>query len=651
MPVVNQDTPLDAISDEIKKEKKVLQTILDTSPVGIIVFDREGKITYANERARRLLGLSQSEVGKRFYNDPQWNISTPEGLTFPEESLLFNQVQSTLKPIFDERRAIKEQSGLTYLLSINATPLFDDEGAFDGMVATIEDITKRMQAEKVKNDALIATKESERFLANIFASIQDGVSILDENLKILRVNPIMEEWYSYNMPLVGKKCYEAYHSRAEPCEVCPTLESLESGQAAYEVVPKRGPEGEIVGWLDLYSFPLFDVGTGKLKGVIEYVRDITAKKNAEDALLESEQKYRTLFDSNLVPAAIADANGRFLQINPAFTDISGYTPDDLATVSATTLYVKQEDRARILGILMDEGQVKHEECQLRGKDGREIWAAISMKLIDLNGEKRIVVFAVDTTEKHQAEIALKDLYEQTLQVSEMKTNLITFASHELKTPLTPIIGWVDFFQTRRAKGENLDMVITNEILDSLFQSTKRLERIINNFLDIDRIERGQLDLQIATQSVANLMRNAIENVASLSQNRHIEITNEMQDEFLAVDAVRIEEIFTNILTNAIKYSPENTVVKITSTTTPESFSVAIKDQGYGFIAEELRDVWRPFSTSYLRKQSLESMPGTGVGLYIAKALTEQHGGTIQIHSEGRDRGSAVIITLPFNPTT
>jgi hypothetical protein len=451
------------------------------------------------------------------------------------------------------------------------------------------------------------------------------------------------------MPLVGKICYEAYHSRSEPCEVCPTLKSLASGQSAYEVVPKRGPEGEIVGWLDLYSFPLFSQLSGKLRGVIEYVRDITAKKKAEDALLDSENKYRTLFESYLVPAGIADMEGHFIEINPAFTELSGYSVSDLENFPAESFYVNPEDRIRVMGTLKQEGQVKFEDIHLRTKDGKEIWVTLSMRIMALNGEPRILAIATDTTEKHYAEKALQDLYEETREISEMKTNLITFASHELKTPLTPIIGWVDYFKTQRARGHSLEDVVTNDILDSLGQSSRRLDRIINNFLDIDRIGRGQIDLQFSEQSIGTLMRNVIENVNAFAQDHNIEIFNALEDSILVVDAVRIEEVLTNVLTNAIKYSPENTVVKIFSNVTPESYSIIIQDQGFGFTPEELRDVWRPFSRSYLHKQSLESVPGTGVGLYLSKALTEQHGGTIELWSEGRDRGTTVTITLPKPP--
>lgn len=127
-------------------------------------------------------------------------------------------------------------------------------------------------------------EERRCFLSSIFESIQDGISILDRDLNIVGVNPTMEKWYAHSMPLVGKKCYVAYHCRREPCLVCPTLRTLKTQNCAYEVVPKTGPEGKVVGWIDLYTFPLFDSSTGEMKGVIEYVRDATDRKKAEEIL-------------------------------------------------------------------------------------------------------------------------------------------------------------------------------------------------------------------------------------------------------------------------------------------------------------------------------------------------------------------------------
>jgi PAS domain S-box-containing protein len=137
-------------------------------------------------------------------------------------------------------------------------------------------------------------QDRERFLSSMFESIQDGISILAEDYTVLRVNKAMENWYSHALPLVGKKCYEAYHLRDKPCESCPTQRSLQTSEAAYEVVRKVGPAGEVTGWIDLYTFPLIDMKTGQMKGVIEYVRDITERKMAEDRLQASLQEKEVL---------------------------------------------------------------------------------------------------------------------------------------------------------------------------------------------------------------------------------------------------------------------------------------------------------------------------------------------------------------------
>jgi PAS domain S-box-containing protein len=137
-------------------------------------------------------------------------------------------------------------------------------------------------------------QERERFLSSMFESIQDGISILAKDYTILRVNKAIENWYSHALPLVGKKCYEAYHLSDRICDICPTRKTIETSDTAYEVVPKVGSGGEMTGWLDLYSFPLIDNKTGQMKGVIEYVRDITERKKAEDRLQDSLQEKEVL---------------------------------------------------------------------------------------------------------------------------------------------------------------------------------------------------------------------------------------------------------------------------------------------------------------------------------------------------------------------
>jgi PAS domain S-box-containing protein len=147
-----------------------------------------------------------------------------------------------------------------------------------------------------RKQAESAVQDRERFLAGIFDSIQDGLSVLDLNFTILRVNQTMEEWFAPARPLVGKKCYEAYQFRKTECESCPMRKTLLTSKAAFGIVPKVGPGGEAVGWLGLYSFPFRDQASGRMKGVIEFVRDITDQKRAEEQIRLDEARLQSLYN-------------------------------------------------------------------------------------------------------------------------------------------------------------------------------------------------------------------------------------------------------------------------------------------------------------------------------------------------------------------
>ncbi|MFX1274590.1 MAG: ATP-binding protein [Promethearchaeota archaeon] len=137
-------------------------------------------------------------------------------------------------------------------------------------------------------------EENSIFLQNLFDAIQDGISVLDRNLNIIRVNSWMEKMYSSEMPLIGKKCYSAYQQRSSPCLWCPSIKTIETGQMHSEIVPYPSEENPI-GWIDLSAFPLKD-GDINVKNVIEYVKDITKQIEFQNKLQKSEQQHREAFN-------------------------------------------------------------------------------------------------------------------------------------------------------------------------------------------------------------------------------------------------------------------------------------------------------------------------------------------------------------------
>lgn len=154
--------------------------------------------------------------------------------------------------------------------------------------SVLADTNQRLLAEIAERKRIQKKlKNSESFLDNIIESIQDGISVLNTDLTIRHTNSVMKKWYQQNLPLVGKKCYECYHNRIEPCEICPTVRCLKSGNAEHETVP--GLPGSSVEWIELFSFPIMDKETGKRTGAVEFVRDITKSKQMELQLSRAQK--------------------------------------------------------------------------------------------------------------------------------------------------------------------------------------------------------------------------------------------------------------------------------------------------------------------------------------------------------------------------
>ena len=271
--IVRDITERKLAEDRLLESRRTLQTLMSNLP-GMAYRcsnDRDRTMEFVNEGCVNLTGYKPAELinnSKTAYNQ----------LIHPDEC---DRVSDTVQTAIKEHKPfqltyrIKTADGEQKWVWEMGQGVFSPKGELQAVEGFISDITEKIQMQE-------SIKENERFLSEIFTCIQDGISVLDTGLNIVKTNAAMEKWYAHAMPLVGKKCFEAYHCRKSRCDECPTCRTIETGKADYEVVPKTGPGGKIVGWIDLYSFPLLDEATGKLKGVIEYVRDITDRKTVEN---------------------------------------------------------------------------------------------------------------------------------------------------------------------------------------------------------------------------------------------------------------------------------------------------------------------------------------------------------------------------------
>lgn len=254
--------------------------------------------------------------------------------------------------------------------------------------------------------------DAEKLLLASFDAIQDGISVLDADLNILRVNKVMEQLYSHALPLVGKKCYQVYQNRDIPCEACPSLKALHSGEKAFEEVPQV-QEGKLTGWIELFSYPLKS-SSGEVTGVIEFVRDITARKKVEEALFERESLFRTTLYSIGDAVITTDKQGRVGQMNPVAEALTGWSESDargrpldqvFRIINEKTRHTVENPVARVLREGMIVGLANH--TVLIGKDGKETPIADSGAPIKSDsGEVTgvVLVFRDMTEEQKQQEM-------------------------------------------------------------------------------------------------------------------------------------------------------------------------------------------------------------------------------------------------------
>ncbi len=188
---------------------------------------------------------------------------------------------------------------------------------------------EREDKERTLQETHATIRDQERFLAGVFDAIQDGIMVAAPDMTILRVNSTVEKRFPHAMPLAGRKCHEAFYSRKRPCKNCQSLKTLETGKASSGVHPIVGPDGECKGWVEVFSYPLFDHGTGRLRGVIEYSRDITEKKRAEEARRQSEELLNTFLNSSQDKIFLKDERRRYLFMNEAGLSFLGLTREEI----------------------------------------------------------------------------------------------------------------------------------------------------------------------------------------------------------------------------------------------------------------------------------------------------------------------------------
>ncbi|MEW8365284.1 MAG: PAS domain S-box protein, partial [Candidatus Thiodiazotropha taylori] len=241
----------------------------------------------------------------------------------------------------------------------------------------------------------LALRDSETFLQDVFHAIQDGIVVLDTDYNIIRTNRWMEEHYRHLMPLAGRKCHQTFHDRDELCETCPSHEVIRNGLPNSDVIPVTLNNGER-GWFEVSVYPVKD-DSGQVINIIEYIKDISDRKNAEQKL----ERFRKLLDQSNDGIYIINANdGSFLDVNSTAYNSLGYRLTDLHQMHVWEIDGKIDDKEHWLEMIrqLEVSKTSVYESNYRDKNGHLIPMEVNAQLVEQDNITYLIAIARDLTD-------------------------------------------------------------------------------------------------------------------------------------------------------------------------------------------------------------------------------------------------------------
>jgi PAS domain S-box-containing protein len=324
-------------------------------------------------------------------------------------------------------------------------------------------------------------------------------------------------------------------------------------------------------------------------------------------------------------------DGTIISWNHGAERIYGYTADEVVGQPISILIPadRPDELPVILRRLARGERIEHYLTRRRRKDGRIL--DISVTISPVHGASGEII---------GASAIARDVTEQQAAVKEalrLRDEFISVAAHELRTPLTTIYARLQLAERRLARGD-LDPKTALRDVTLVRQAADRLKALIDRLLDISKIKSGQLQLDRTTTDVADILRSVTSMLAETS-GRDIKLDRSSNGTVLSVDSVRLEEVFVNLLDNAVKYSPAGSPIDVEMVNDDSAVRIAVRDRGSGIDADQRARIFEPFH------RASTSAPGVGLGLHISKEIVELHGGTLTVESPP-DGGSRFVVTLP-----
>lgn len=616
-------------AEALKVSEERVKLILDNAGEGIYGIDLNGYTTFINPAAQRILGYTLEEMKGMMQHD-LIHHHHPDGSPYKRHDCRIYKAMKDGKVHTEANEVFWHKNGHAIPVEYTSSPIRDKNGNITGAVVVFKDVTEEREA-----------KDFQDLVTN---NIPDYIFVKDENFNIVQANQAFLELYpeATRDEVVGSTSVENYEKEDAEIFLEHDRMALETGYSEAEET-LTFPNGEVK---TLLTKKVRFENTEGQRFILGVSRDITG-------LLETQREnedLRVAMQNAVEGIAKLDINGYGLYTNESYAELLGYTTEEMVGMhwKKVTPLDQHEHMASLFQDMIDHGKVTTETFGLR-KDGTTFHQQMTLiPCYDRTGlMDSYYCFFIDITEQKRAEEEIIRAKEEAQHANVMKSEFLANMSHEIRTPLNGIIGAADLLERTKIAPQQ------QKYLEIITGSGDTLLALINDVLDLSKIEAGEMDISPEPVILRTLIHDALRSIATKADEKNIELVVDYEGYVplsVMADPIRLTQIMINLLGNAVKFVDRGHIAvrtkEIRTQKDDVTLRISVEDTGIGIPQDKLEAIFDKFAQA--DATTTKKYGGTGLGLAITQRLVEMMGGEMGVESE-IDKGTTFWfeITLPM----